>query len=102
MKPKITELQYQSIKSRCSAQRYFINDFLREGGQSLPPEKYKNWADLAELLGDASRALYELYELRNEAMILAHELKTENTKLQDRLVAMLSAPDVLYDDDRRI
>jgi hypothetical protein len=100
MKPRITELEYQSIKSRCSAQRYFINDFLREKGHHLTKEKYKNWAELAELLGDASRALYELYELRNEAMILAHGMKTENAKLQDRLVALISVPEVLHDDRR--
>lgn len=94
MIPKITEAQYQTIKSRCSAQRYFINDFLRDKGHTLPPEKYKNWSELAEILGDASRALYELYELRNEAMILAHEMKKENAKLQERLLGVLSSPDV--------
>jgi len=94
MTPKITEAQYQTIKSRCSAQRYFINDFLKEKGHLLPPDKFKNWAELAEILGDASRALYELYELRNEAMILAHEMRLENAKLQDRLLGVLSSPDV--------
>ena len=94
MKAKITEARMQSVKAQLSAQRYFIQDFLKKSGDSLTPERYENWRNLHNALNDGARAIYELYELRNEALILAHELKRENEMLRDRLEQLISAPDV--------
>lgn len=94
MKAKITEARMQSVKAQLSAQRYFIQDFLKKSGGSLTPERYENWRNLHNALNDGARAIYELYELRNEALILAHELKRENDMLRDRLEQLISAPDV--------
>lgn len=82
------------MKAQLSAQRYFIQDFLKEHGSTLPIERYENWRKLHNALNDGARAIYELYELRNEALILAHELKRENKVLRDRLERLISAPDV--------
>ena len=94
MKAKITEARMQSVKAQMSAQRYLIQDFLKNFGSSLTAERYENWRNLHNVLNDGARAVYELYELRNEALILAHELKRENEMLRDRLEQLISAPDV--------
>lgn len=94
MKSTLSEHKIQSVKASLSAQRYFIHDFLKTKGQNLTPEQYENWSKLHNALSDGARAIYELYELRNEALILAHGLKRENDLLRDRLEQMISAPDV--------
>jgi spermidine/putrescine-binding protein len=76
-----------------SVQRFFIKEFLSEHGSTLTKERYDNWAALYNVLDDGARALYEMHEIRNEALILAHQLQRENDMLRSRLVGMISSPD---------